>query len=270
MSIVDTHAHLDLPDFDADRQEAIERALVAGVHAIVAIGYSPERWRTTAELVTRYPFIVRTVGLHPNSAAEWSPAVLVGLQGELDGGNSIVGVGEIGLDFFRDHAPRETQLEAFEAQLHLAQRHQLPIVIHQRSAEADVISVLTRYAPIAGIMHCFSGDRVFAAQCLSLGLHLGVGGVATYPKSGDVREALAFAPMDRLVVETDAPFLAPQGNRGRRNEPAMVVVALDVLAALHRIDRNDAAAATTQNAERLFGDALVRARVLGEQRPACA
>jgi TatD DNase family protein len=269
-SIIDTHAHIDLPEFDADRQDMIGRMLAAGVHAVVAIGYSPERWRSTAQLAEQYPFVVRTVGLHPNSAAEWSPSVLAGLERELGTGNAIVGVGEIGLDYFREHAARETQLEAFDAQLQLARRYELPIVIHQRNAEADVIDILSRHAPLDGIMHCFSGDRSFATHCLNLGLHLGVGGVATYPKSTEVREALGFAPLDRLVIETDAPFLAPQGYRGKRNEPGWVVVALETVAALHRVDREEAAAVTTQNAERLFGDALTRARSAGAERAACA
>jgi TatD DNase family protein len=269
ISIIDTHAHIDLPDFDEDRQAMVARAMSAGVHAVVVIGFCRERWVSTAALVKDLPFVVRAVGLHPNHASEWSPAVLDGLQHELEG-DGVVAIGEIGLDFYRDHADPDLQLEAFEAQLRLAIQRELPIVIHQRSAESAVIEVLAPYAPLRGVMHCFSGDRAFAAQCLSLGLHLGVGGVATFPKSGAVREALTFAPLDRIIVETDAPYLAPQGHRGKRNEPAWIVAALDVLASIHGVTLDQMSQATSANAERLFGEQLTHARRAGAELAGCA
>jgi TatD DNase family protein len=255
ISLIDTHCHIDLPVFDEDREATIQRAVDAGVHAIVAIGHNPERWRTTASLTGNYPFILRTAGLHPNDASIWTTALHDRLDVELASGEPIA-VGETGLDFFRDSAPVDLQREAFASQIALARKHDLPIVIHQRSAEADVLDVLRSEGPVRGVMHCFSGDSRFAKACLEVGLVLGVGGVATYPRSGDVREALASVPLDAIVLETDAPYLAPQPWRGKRNEPSYVSAAAEELAAIHGIDVNRIAQRTTENAIRLFGDRL--------------
>ncbi len=262
ISLIDTHAHVDLPVFNEDREAMLTRARAAGVHAIVAIGHNPERWRTTAELCARHPFLVRTAGLHPNDAADWTAELHQRLEGQLASGEPVA-VGETGLDFYRDAAPEALQRDAFAAQIALARRHDLPIVIHQRSAEQDVLSMLRQHGPVRGVMHCFSGDETFAMSCLELGLLLGVGGVATYPKSETVREALAATPLESVILETDAPYLAPQRWRGRRNEPSYVVSAAETLATIHGVSIDEVAERTTANAVRLFGERLESARLAG-------
>ncbi|MDQ3548479.1 MAG: TatD family hydrolase, partial [Chloroflexota bacterium] len=152
ISLVDTHAHIDLPVFDEDREAMLSRARAAGIHAIVAIGHNPERWRTTAKLCSGYPFVVRTAGVHPNDAATWSDTVLEELDRELATGVPVA-VGETGLDFFRDSTPADRQREAFAAQIALARRYDLPLVIHQRSAEQDVLDMLREHGTIRGVMH---------------------------------------------------------------------------------------------------------------------
>ena len=264
ISLVDTHAHIDLPAFDEDREAMLSRAYAAGVHAIVAIGHNPERWRTTAELCSSYPFVVRTAGLHPNDAAIWNEEILEELERDLATGEPIA-VGETGLDFFRDSAPADLQREAFSAQIALARRYDLPLVIHQRSAGAGVLEMLRAHGPIRGVMHCFGGDEPFARSCVDSGLMLGIGGVATYPKSEEVRRALAGVPLESVILETDAPYLAPQAWRGKRNEPSYVVAAVEVLATIHGLPVEEIARQTTANALRLFGERLEMARRNGAE-----
>lgn len=269
ISIVDTHAHIDLPDFDEDRDAVVHRAVAAGVSAIVAIGFNPERWVSTAALAEAYPMVVRTVGLHPNHATEWSDDLPESIEHEARDPR-VVAIGEIGLDFYRDHADPDRQRVAFVEQIALAKRLDLPVVIHQRDAQGEVIELLVREGPVRGVMHCFSGDQTFAARCIELGFYLGVGGVATYKASGAVRDAIASAPLDRLILETDAPYLAPQGHRGQRNQPALIVRAAETLAEVRGTDVATIAEATTRNAVALFGDALAAAVRQGEARRACA
>lgn len=261
-SLIDTHCHIDLPAFDEDREAILARARDAGVHAMIVIGHNRERWRTSAVLSARYPFLLRTAGLHPNDASDWSASTLSYLEVEVESGEPIA-VGETGLDFFRDSAPEDLQREAFAAQIALARRHDLPIVIHQRSAEQQVLQMLRDHGPVRGVMHCFSGNAEFAKSCLEAGLMLGVGGVATYPRSEDVRTALAGVALDSIILETDAPYLAPQPWRGKRNEPSYVVAASDVLADIHGVSREEIGARTTANAVRLFGTRLESARQAG-------
>ena len=262
ISLIDSHAHIDLPAFDNDREAILARARSAGVHAIVVIGHNPERWRTNANICARYPSVVRTVGVHPNDAALWSDQVRYELEAQLASGEPVA-VGETGLDFFRDSVPAQLQRDAFSAQIALARRYDLPVVIHQRGAEQAVLELLREHGPVRGVMHCFSGDPSFAKSCVELGLMLGVGGVATYPKSEDVRRALAEAPLEALIVETDAPYLAPQQWRGKRNEPSYVVAAAEVLATIHGLPDEEISERTTANAVRLFGQRLELAHRAG-------
>jgi TatD DNase family protein len=258
ISLIDTHAHIDLPAFDEDREAMLARARAADIHAIVVIGHNRERWRTSAEICARFPSVGRTVGLHPNDASDWSASLEQELDTELSTGQPVA-VGETGLDFFRDSASEDLQREAFAAQIRLARVHDLPVVIHQRNAEQAVLAMLREQGLVRGVMHCFSGDVTFARSCVESGLMLGVGGVATYPKSDAVRHALAGVSLDSVIVETDAPYLAPQPWRGKRNEPAYVVAAVEVLAGIHGVTVAEIARRTTENAVRLFGDRLAAA-----------
>ena len=251
-SVVDTHCHLDLEAFDNDRDEVVQRSLQADVHAIVLIGYNPERWRTTAELCSRYANMCRAVGVHPNDAKIWDTTIEQSLITEIANSRPVA-IGEIGLDFFRSADNAVEQCMAFERQLDLAARFDLPVIIHQRAAEDQVIEILAAKRPRRGVMHCFTGDEDFAQKCLDLDLHLGIGGVSTFPRSNAIRSAIESAPADRLLLETDAPFLAPQSRRGKRNESSYLSEIVDTIAKTRNTTSRAIRCQTTQNAIDLFG-----------------
>lgn len=265
---VDTHVHLDLPEFDDDRQAVIDRAIRAGVGAFVLIGFNPERWESTAGLLRQHSNMVRAVGLHPNNADIWAESLLPAIEREAQV-TGTVAIGEIGLDYYRDHAEPAIQRAAFMAQVRLARELDLPVVIHQREAEADVLEIIAQEGPVRGVMHCFSGDAAFAQSCLDLGLMLGIGGVATYKRSDAIRDAIRRTPMERLMLETDAPYLAPQSRRGRRNESSLMIDAAETVATVKAVEIAHVAAATTDNAIRLFGDALTAAVEHGKSMTTC-
>ncbi len=256
--MIDTHCHLDLDTFDADRVEVIERARSAGVRTMLLVGFNPERWQTTRDLCRQYPFMRRSVGLHPNDASRWSPELEANLIQEIDRTRPIA-IGEIGLDFYRSADNAEQQRTAFERQMEIARDHNLPVIIHQRSAEQEVLEILERFLPVRGVMHCFTGSTEFAAKCVKLGLYLGIGGVATFPKSTEVREAVASVPVNRLLLETDAPFIAPAPWRGKRNEPSYLTAVVDTLTGVLQIPTKRVIEQTSQNAVALFGVSLSEA-----------
>lgn len=262
--MIDTHCHLDLDAFDADRADMVDRARAAGVGAMLLIGFNPERWQTTSDLCQRYPFMRRSVGLHPNDAHRWSGELEAEIVQEIERTQPIA-VGEIGLDFYRSADNADQQVEAFERQMEIARDHSLPVIIHQRAAEAEVLAVLEKFAPVGGVMHCFTGNARFAAQCVTLGMYLGIGGVVTFPKSTEVREAVACVPVDRLVLETDAPFLAPVPWRGKRNEPAYLTAVVETLTDVLKIPTQRVIEQTNQNAVALFGSSLSVALATGTE-----
>lgn len=256
LKLVDTHCHLDFPDFEEDREAVFSGAHDAGVSAMISIGIDPASWQRTQSLAGTRSDVLAAYGVHPNSVEDvWTDDTLQRLSSYLES-ETAVALGEIGLDFYRSATAREIQIEAFEAQLALASDRNLPVVIHTRSAEQETLDVLRKFAPVRGVMHCFSSSLEFAEACLDLGLMLGVGGISTYPSAGDVRDALAQIPLDSVVLETDAPFLAPQGHRGKRNEPAFVRDTAERLARLLEMPIEEIASRTTQNAVALFGDSL--------------
>jgi TatD DNase family protein len=268
MPLVDTHCHIDLEVFEEDRAAVLQHMLAAGVHAAILIAYNPERWLTAAHLAADNPFVRRAIGLHPNDAQMWSNDLHLALRAELARGDALA-IGETGLDFYREHATSEQQHAAFVAQMELASEFDLPIIIHQRSAEQEVLDVLRAWAPVRGVMHCFSGDSAFAEACLDVGLHLGVGGVTTYPRSESIRVALRSVPRERIILETDAPFLAPQSSRGKRNEPAFIADVATFLSHDWGIAVEEIARYTTENAIALFGPRLEAAVQAGSERAAC-
>lgn len=253
MAIIDTHCHLDFPAFDEDRDAVFERASQAGVVGFILIGIHPESWASTREIACQRRDVWRAAGLHPNSAAElWSDALLAKLRDEASGGE-IVAIGETGIDLYRSKESIDIQAEAFRAQLRLAKSLDLPIVIHQRDAEQEVLDILRGEGGAHGVLHCFGSDWQFASACLDLGLHLGIGGVATFKRSDATRQAIAKCPADRLLLETDAPFLAPQRHRGKRNEPAYLREVVEVIAAARGQSQEEVEEFTTSNARALFG-----------------
>jgi TatD DNase family protein len=219
--LIDSHAHLDDAAFDDDREATVGRAREAGVGAIINVGFSEARWATTLALCAAHPRVYAVLGLHPHEAGTWD-AEVAGRLREVLRDSRVVGLGEIGLDFYRDHAPHDRQRVAFRAQLALARETGLPVVIHSRAAEEETVATLAETGTSHGVLHSFSGPLATAERALALGLHLSLTGPVSYPKAEHQRELARMIPLDRLLLETDCPYLAPQARRGRRNEPAFL------------------------------------------------
>ena len=222
-----------MPDFDSDRDGALARARAAGLTTFVAIGYDLASSRQAVALTNREPDVYACVAIHPHHAADVTGDTLAQLQ-TLAAHPRVVAIGEIGLDFYRNRAPREVQEAAFRAQLGLAQSLRLPVSIHDRDAHADTMRILSEEADglPAVILHCFSGDRSMAAEAWKRGYYTAVAGPVTYPNARDLRALLTNAPRDRILLETDAPYLPPTPHRGTRNEPAYLPLVAEQLAAL--------------------------------------
>ena len=252
MTLVDSHCHLDHQQFSADQEEVIERALAAGVTRMVAIGTGdgPPDLEAALRLAERNHCFFATVGVHPHDAAKATQETFVRLR-ELLAHPKVVAMGEMGLDYHYDFSPREVQRAVFRRQLELAGQAGKPIVIHTREAWEDTLTILREGWSGPGIFHCFTGGPEEARQAIDLGFHLAFGGVVTYPKAEPVRAAAKQAPLDRLLVETDAPYLAPVPHRGRRNEPAFLWRTVHKLAEVRGEDPDQVARVTTANFERL-------------------
>lgn len=257
--LVDTHCHLDFDRFDEDRDEIVARAAEAGVMRVIVPSLDLENASTVLQLAERYEAVYAAVGVHPNSASGWQETWLDTVR-ELAGHEKVVAIGEIGLDYYWDRTPKATQHAAFSAQLELAAELGLPVIVHNREASDDLLRLLAA-SPLAGraepgVLHSFSAPPAAAEEAVAAGYYLGFTGPLTFPKADELRAIAAAAPLDRLLVETDAPFLAPQAHRGKRNEPAYVALVAEQLAALHGMNLAEMAAQTTANARRLFGPAL--------------
>ena len=259
MKLVDSHCHLDDEQFAADRDATIERARSAGVERMMAIGTGdgPPGLEAGIRLAEQYPFICATIGVHPHNAVKATSETFDRLT-DITRHPKVVAIGEIGLDYHYDFSPREVQRNVLVTQLTLAARAQKPIVIHTREAWEDTLALIREHGlPYGGIMHCFTGGPKEAEQALELGFHLSFGGIVTFPKADSVRESAALTPGDRLLVETDAPYLAPVPYRGKRNEPAFMVETVRRLAELRGSSSDQIAALTTRNFDRLCGPAAI-------------
>ncbi len=255
--MIDSHCHLDNPDFNADREAVIERALAAGVERMVAIGTGdgPPDLEAGVRLADRHECFLATVGVHPHDAAKATRETYPRLE-ELLKHPKVIALGEIGLDYHYDFSPREIQRAVFVEQMGVAAAARVPIVIHTREAWDDTFELLEKHwkpTGLPGIMHCFSGGPKEAERSLALGFYLSFSGVVTFPKALDNQAAAYLAPEDRLLIETDAPFLAPVPKRGKRNEPAYVAETGRKVAALRGVEEERIFRATTENFERLFG-----------------
>jgi TatD DNase family protein len=255
--LVDTHAHLEDEKFQDDLPAVLERARAAGVCRVVAVGITAATSLASVELAQRFPdMVVSAVGIHPNSAAAAEPGDWDRVL-ELVGGEGVVALGETGLDRHWNDTPFDLQEEYFARHLALARERSLPVVIHCRDCEADVVRMLRsdydRSGPVRGVMHSFTGTAATAQSCLAMGLHISFAGMLTYKNAQELRDVAAGLPLDRLLVETDSPYLAPVPMRGKRNEPAFAVHTAAVLAGLHHLDVSTLAERTTANARALFG-----------------
>lgn len=270
--LTDTHCHLDFPEYGKDLEQVIEKARQAGIAFIVNIGSSLKSSREAVSLSAKYDFIYASVGLHPHEWENFTAADISEIR-SLAGDKKVVAVGECGLDYHRDH-DKERQKQLFSAHIDIAKEKNLPLVIHTRDAHQDTLDVLRSSFPegrIRGVVHCFSGDEKVLSECLELGLDISFTCNITYPansfnirrdpadnilqrdkKAGDLRALVKQAPLERLLLETDAPFLPPQEFRGRRNEPAYVKYLVDAIAQIKGISFDEVSKQTEENARRLF------------------
>lgn len=257
LTLVDSHAHLEMAAFDPDREDVLTRAAAAGVEFILTIGNAqPEEGSMEKALLlcARHPGLATTVGIHPHDARIAAP-VWYRLLLTLAENPRVWAMGEIGLDFFYDHSPRDIQREVLMDQLRLARELWLPVIIHCRDAGDELLAVLeSLWAPPnpGGIMHCFAGDASLAGRCLDLGFYISFAGNITFPKAESIRQAALAVPLDRLLIETDCPYLAPVPRRGRRNEPALVRHVAEALAGLRGVPPAAMARLTTDNFKKLF------------------
>jgi TatD DNase family protein len=252
--LIDTHAHLDSGQYDADREAVIARAAVAGISHILTVGCDLTSSRASVELAAAHLAIYAAVGIHPHDALQATDEGLAELRA-LCAQPKVVALGEIGLDFYRDRAPREAQRDAFRRQIRLAREVGLPVIVHDRDAHEEVLAILReeRTAEVGGVLHCFSGDLAMARACIELGFYLSFPGTITYPKNEAAREVVRAVPVEQMLVETDSPYLAPQAHRGRRNEPAFVRHTAGMIAEIKGLSVEDVARITTLNAFTLFG-----------------
>ncbi len=253
VQVVDTHAHLEHERFRGDLDDVIARARAAGVWPIIEVGSDVATSRAALGLTQRYPGLLAAVGIHPHEAGGASDAALEEIR-VMARKPGVVAIGEIGLDYHYDFSPRDQQRRAFAAQIGIAKEVGLPIVVHDREAHADTLTILKSEGAGAagGVMHCFSGDWKLAHTVLDMGFYISVGGTLTFPNAARLRELVARLPLDRLLLETDCPYLTPVPHRGKRNEPAFVVLVARELARIKRLDVRHVAAATIRNAGALF------------------
>jgi len=249
--LIDTHCHLDFPQFDADRDEVLARMRKAGVRLALLVAVEPKRWEQLAALANglRFPF---SVGVHPNECPNDEPSAEEIAAWALREG--CVAIGETGMDFYRERVPHDLQLRRLQAHIEAARATNKPLIVHMRNASAALLQALQEMHAdeVGGVMHCFSEDWEVAKKALDLGFYLSFAGNLSYPRNEAIREVASRAPLDRILVETDAPFLAPQPVRGKRNEPAFVRHTAEAIAKLRRISLQELAEATTANAVRLF------------------
>ena len=250
--LADSHAHIDDERFDADRDEVVARALAAGVSLIVNIGADMASSARSVALAEKYPGIYAAVGMHPHDSQDMKETDYRQLE-QWANHPKVVAIGEIGLDYHYDLSPRPVQKEVFLRQLDLARKTGKPFIIHEREAHADMLDII-RYAArgLNGVFHCFSGSVETAREYLKMGFYISVAGPVTFPKSVKTKEVAKAVPLDRLLVETDSPYLTPQPFRGKRNEPAYVRLVAEEIANLRDIPLAELAETTTANVRRLF------------------
>jgi len=252
--LVDSHCHLDFADFAAERDAVVARARAAGVGTMLTIATRLDQFQGVRSIAEAYPDIWCSVGVHPHDAADHAALSAADLV-RLTAHPRVVGIGETGLDFHYDHSPREVQERVFRAHIAASQTSGLPLIIHARAADDAVARVLREERAPPGVMHCFSSGRGLAEAALDLGFYISISGIVTFKNAEELRAIVRDVPLERLLVETDAPYLAPVPYRGRCNEPAYVAATAASVAALKGVDPEHLATATTDNFFRLFGKA---------------
>lgn len=251
---IDTHVHLNADQYEEDLQEVIDRALEAKVERMVVIGFDRKTIERTMQLIEQYDFVYGVIGWHPVDAIDCTQQDLEWIE-QLASHPKIVGIGETGLDYYWDKSPKDVQQELFRKQIQLAQKINLPIVIHNRDATGDVVQILREEnaASVGGVMHCFSGSVETARECIAMNFKISLGGPVTFKNARLPKEVATEIALEHLMIETDAPYLAPHPHRGKRNEPAFVPLVAEEIARLKGLTIEEIAQATTANAKNFFG-----------------
>jgi TatD DNase family protein len=253
MMLIDSHAHLEMPDFKKDLEAVIQRAKESGVEYIFTVGTEKEDWKRAVEISDSHPSIYVILGVHPHNAKEIDDQTYPTLK-KLCRNGKVKAYGEIGLDFFRNLSPRDIQLKRFREQIGLAKELDLPIVIHDREAHRETLEILKseKAEESGGIIHCFSGDYEMAKACMDMGFYISIPGSITFKNAEGSREIVERIPLESLLVETDAPFLTPEPFRGKRNEPSYVRYTAQKVAEIKKVSFEKVAEITTQNALRVY------------------
>jgi len=249
--LVDTHCHLDFPQFDPDRESVLKRAIDADVSRLVNVGADLKSSLASCELADKFAEIFAAVGVHPHDADNFTPQLKSRIA-LLAKNNKVAAIGEIGLDFFRNLAKADNQKTAFRELIKLAKDLGLPVIVHSRGADSQALEILKEMQPLKAVIHCFSAGADFLKNCLDLGFYVSFTCNITYDKSKDLREVVKIAPLERMMLETDAPYLPPQDLRGKRNEPANIKTLAWELAKIKQVEIADLARVTTENAFRFF------------------
>jgi len=249
--LIDTHCHLDFPEFNQDRDEVIQRAKNGGIDYIINIGSSLLGSQKSYDLAQKYDFIYATCGIHPHDADSIDKKTQEALR-LIAKKDKIVAIGETGLDYYKNYSKPENQMSLFISLVKLAKERDLPLVIHSRAAQDDILKVLKSSLPIRAVVHCFSGDEVFLKECLDLGFFISFTCNLTYKKAENLRNLVKLTPLERLMLETDAPFLSPEGLRGKRNEPLYVKNLAEEICKIKEVNFEEVARITTENARKFF------------------
>ena len=252
--IIDTHCHLDFKDFDTDRDSVIDRAVASGVVRIVNVGSSIEGSRRAVELAAKYDMVYASVGIHPHDASKVTDDVMEELK-DLAANKKVVAIGEVGLDYYRNLSPKDSQKAAFVKFIDLAREVDLPLIIHSREADSDTLDILKvrgQRSEVRGVVHCFSGSADFLKGCLDMGLHISFTCNLTFKNANKLRELAKTVPTEKILLETDAPFLAPEGMRGKRNEPSYLTCLIDEWVKISGLSKEDIERIMTHNANKLF------------------
>jgi TatD DNase family protein len=249
---IDSHAHLEMKEFNRDRSEVVKRALKAGVGCIITVGTTLSDCRKALSIAAQHETVYAAIGIHPHEVKAIDAKTYDALK-TMAQNRKVVAYGETGLDFFRNLSPRDVQIRRFGEQLDLAEELDLPVVIHDREAHDETMNILKAWkGKRRGVVHCFSGDRTMARKCLDLGFYISVPGPITFPKSDKLRDIVKDIPIDRLLLETDAPYLTPEPHRGKRNEPSYVVHTARRIAEVKGLPLDDVGRITSRNAKELF------------------
>lgn len=253
MNFVDTHCHLHFPDYQVDVESVIERARTSDVRYFINVGTNLESTKAAIALSEKHDFIYATAGIHPHDAKDATPENMCKLAGLMKHPR-IVAIGEVGLDYYRNLSPADVQIKILTQFFDLSKQYELPLILHIRDAYEETIRLLKEYfkPPVTAVSHCFSGTREIMEKLLELGLFISFAGPVTYKKNDSLREAAKHCPLEKIVIETDAPFLAPQNNRGKRNEPAYLIETAKQIADLKGISLEELGKASTRNCEILF------------------